>query len=124
MIGADAPLTNLTISKASPNATSTTGINSANNQIEFPNLTGNVPNEKINVEETKSIKEKDYYKYIYKQVNASVRSITLKDLRHFSSYTISIRACRAAEVENPEPNCSNEVISYQRTGKIGLYLMF
>lgn len=71
--------------------------------------------QKMHVEERQSRKKDDYYEYIFQEVNASVLSVTMKELRHFSSYTISVKACR----EGTGKNCSNEVIAHQRTGKIG-----
>lgn len=71
--------------------------------------------QKTHVEERQSRMKDDYYEYIFKEVNASVLSVVMKQLRHFSSYTISVKACR----EGTGRNCSNEVIAHQRTGKIG-----
>lgn len=71
--------------------------------------------QKTHVEERQSRMKNDYYEYIFKEVNASVLSVVMTQLRHFSSYTISVKACR----EGPGRNCSNEVIAHQRTGKIG-----
>lgn len=71
--------------------------------------------QKTHVEERQSRKKLDYYEYIFQEVNASVLSVVMKELHHFSSYTISVKACR----EGPGKNCSNEVIAHQRTGKIG-----
>lgn len=72
--------------------------------------------QKTHVEERESrMKDKKYYEYIFKEVNASVLSVVMKQLRHFSLYTVSVKACR----EGTGKNCSNEVIAHQRTGKIG-----
>lgn len=66
-------------------------------------------------EDKKSRKINDYYEYIYHTVNASVTTYVVRELKHYSSYTISLKACR----EGNGDNCSNEVIVYQRTAKIG-----
>lgn len=66
-------------------------------------------------DEQKSRKVNNYYEYIYQIVNASTTTYVLNDLKHYSSYTLSLKACREGEGEN----CSNEVIVYQRTAKIG-----
>lgn len=42
-----------------------------------------------------------YYIYIYKEVNASVNTLTLTELKHFTYYSISVKACR----EGPGDNC-------------------
>lgn len=55
-----------------------------------------------------------YYEYIYKEVNASVFSFTLSKLKHYTYYSISVKACRAGEGDS----CGNDKIAYQRTGKI------
>lgn len=68
-----------------------------------------------NQDEQKSRKVNNYYEYIYQIVNASTTTYVLNDLKHYSSYTISLKACR----EGSGDNCSNEVIVYQRTAKIG-----
>lgn len=116
MIGADRP--NVTLSRGSPN--STVPIGDVHGQV-FP---GEKPEkiEKVNLEEKKSRKAKgqNYFEYIYKEINASVQTVTLSELRHFTSYTISVRACREPEIMDEKQNCSVEIIAYQRTGKIGL----
>lgn len=71
--------------------------------------------QKTHVEERQPRMKDNYYEYFFQEVNASVLSVTMKNLRHFSSYTISVKACR----EGTGKNCSNEVIAHQRTGKIG-----
>lgn len=55
-----------------------------------------------------------YFEYIYKEVNASVLSVTMTKLRHYSHYMIAVKACRAGEGRN----CSSEIITNQRTMKI------
>lgn len=55
-----------------------------------------------------------YYEYIYKEVNASVFSFTLSKLKHYTYYSISVKACREGEGDS----CGNDKIAYQRTGKI------
>lgn len=55
-----------------------------------------------------------YYTYIYEEVNATVLSFTLKNLRHFTYYTVSVKACR----EGKGDRCGTEIIAYHRTEKI------
>lgn len=55
-----------------------------------------------------------YYEYFYKEVNASVFTFTLTKLKHYTYYSISVKACREGEGDN----CGNDKIAYQRTGKI------
>lgn len=75
---------------------------------------------KSNQEDKKSRKINDYYEYIYHTVNASITTYVVRELKHYSSYTISLKACR----EGKGDNCSNEVIVYQRTAKIGKIPIF
>jgi CRISPR/Cas system CMR-associated protein Cmr1 (group 7 of RAMP superfamily) len=71
---------------------------------------------KSNIDEKQSNKNSDgHFVYIYKEVNASVRSFVLSELIHYSTYSIEVKACR----EGPgELNCSNEAIATHRTQKI------
>lgn len=55
-----------------------------------------------------------YYTYIYEEVNATVLSFTLKNLRHFTFYTVSVKACR----EGKGDRCGTEIMAYHRTEKI------
>lgn len=55
-----------------------------------------------------------YYEYFYKEVNASVFAFTLTKLKHYTYYSISVKACREGEGDS----CGNDKIAYQRTGKI------
>lgn len=54
------------------------------------------------------------YTYIYKEVNASVTSFTLQNLKHFSYYTVSVKACR----EGTGERCGAESMDYRRTEQI------
>lgn len=47
-----------------------------------------------------------YYIYIYKEVNASVTTLTLTELKHFTYYSISVKACR----EGPGDNCGMNIV--------------
>lgn len=83
------------------------------------------PTSQKSVEDAKSVNEEkqsrlitDFYEYVYQEVNASTLSFALKELRHYSAYTISVKACRAGDGDN----CSNEVIVHQRTQKIGKFV--
>ncbi|XP_055857084.1 insulin-like receptor isoform X2 [Episyrphus balteatus] len=51
-------------------------------------------------------------------VNASVTEYTLKNLTHFSLYTIKVQACRAPEIGETLKECSPESIAYSRTLKL------
>lgn len=55
-----------------------------------------------------------YYTEIYQTVNASTTSFTIDKLKHFTRYSISVRACR----EGTGDNCSTEVITHITTKKI------
>lgn len=57
----------------------------------------------------------DYYEYYYEEVDVNTTVFLLKDLKHYSSYSIYVRACR----EGKDDNCSNESIIQQRTARIG-----
>lgn len=41
-----------------------------------------------------------HYTYLYKEVNASVSTLTLNDLKHFAHYSISVKACREGDGDN------------------------
>lgn len=62
-----------------------------------------------------SKKAGDYYEYIYEELSVNKTVFVLKELKHFSSYSISVRACR----EGKNDNCSNDIIIQQRTARIG-----
>lgn len=118
MIGVDKP--NVTLSAGLPNSTLPI-IGEVQGQV-FPNeKTEKI--EKANLEEKKSRKVDGYFVYIYEEINATTQSVTLRELRHFSSYTISVRACRESEPNDESSNCSTEVIAYQRTGKMSKYTL-
>lgn len=90
----------------------------SNGPVEvFPKNEKPVVDSKALQEEKQSRKKNHYYEYIYKEVNASVLSVVINELRHYSSYTVSVRACREGEGDN----CSNEVIAHQRTAKISMH---
>lgn len=38
-----------------------------------------------------------YYTYLYKEVNASVFTLTLNRLKHYSYYSITVKACREGD---------------------------
>lgn len=71
-----------------------------------------------------SIKNGTFYQRFYQEVNVSTLSFVIKDLRHYSMYTISVQACRESVPDDLTysekiENCSTEVIVHQRTKKIG-----
>lgn len=39
----------------------------------------------------------EYYEYDYKEVNSSVFTVTMEKLKHYTYYSISVKACRAGE---------------------------
>lgn len=41
-----------------------------------------------------------YYTYLYREVNASVFTLTLNQLKHYSYYSITVKACRDGEGDN------------------------
>lgn len=55
------------------------------------------------------------FTYFFKAVSSNVTTITLKELKHFSAYTIHVKACREGEGEN----CSIETSTPVRTKKLG-----
>ena len=74
---------------------------------------------------TESKKENNYYVQFYDNTtSAATLSYVLNDLRHFSTYTVSVQACR----NNTDPqfhietHCSNSAILSRRTLKIGRLL--
>lgn len=78
----------------------------------------------IEKNEKQSIKNGTFYQRIYQEVNVSTLSFVIKELRHYSMYSISVRACRetfpadSLSIVRIE-NCSTEAIVHQRTKKIG-----
>lgn len=82
----------------------------------FPDNTEDPTKPKSTNEDTTSRMDptNKYYEYIYKEVNASVFSFTLSKLKHYTYYSISVKACREGEGDS----CGNDKIAYQRTGKI------
>lgn len=49
-----------------------------------------------------------YYTYVYKEVNASVFSLTLDKLKHYSYYSITVKACR----EGNDPLTCGTILPY------------
>lgn len=70
-----------------------------------------------------SILNGSYYHYIYENVNASVTHITLKKLKHFSLYRVTIKACRESQkildTLAIDLNCSSEAIINIKTRPVG-----
>lgn len=81
----------------------------------LPNTTDDPFNQK-SIDDTKLRMDPTgtYYEYYYQEVNASVFTLTVEKLKHYTFYSVSVKACR----EGDGDNCGNEVIAYQRTGKI------
>lgn len=78
----------------------------------------------VNIVRTEPEFDKDgKFTYIYETVNASTTSISLKNLKHYSRYKLSLRACHSEWTEKLT-NCSNEVHLYDRTGKNGKFFSF
>lgn len=89
--------------------------NNNNNKVEVFPMRPLIPDlQKAEIEDKTSKKIGDYYITIYKEVNSTITTFSLKELKHFSLYTISVKACRDGKGDN----CSNEVITHQRTAKI------
>lgn len=94
------------------------------NDTIYLNGTGSLDldkNEKV------SIKNNTYFIRVYKEVNVSTLSYVIKELRHFSTYKITVQACREsvpADFQEKIENCSTAVIVNQRTKKIGKWLPF
>ncbi|XP_031636037.1 insulin-like receptor isoform X2 [Contarinia nasturtii] len=82
----------------------------------FPPDTKNPADPKTNNDETNDKMDPTgtYYIYVYREVNASVFSLTLDKLKHYSYYSITVKACREGEGDT----CGTDMIAYQRTGKI------
>jgi hypothetical protein len=88
----------------------------ASTDIFFPSMSDESNSSKTNVDEKVSTKNNDgHYNYIYKEVNASIRSFVLRELKHYSTYYIEVKACREG---TDSSNCSKEALSSQRTQKI------
>lgn len=71
-----------------------------------------------------SIMNGSYHIRVYKEVNVSTLSYVIEKLRHFSSYKITVQACREsvpADIQEKIENCSTAVIVNQRTKKIGRF---
>lgn len=80
----------------------------------FPN--GNtLTSPAIQKDDKESKKVGDYYEYYYDEIDVNTTVFLLKDLKHYSSYSIYVRACR----EGKNDNCSNESIIQQKTARIG-----
>lgn len=52
--------------------------------------------------------------YFYQSIDTNVTTLTIRKLRHFSAYTIHVKACR----EGPDDNCSVETSTPARTKKL------
>lgn len=87
----------------------------------YLNNTGTIDMDK---NEKADIKNGSYYVRVYREVNISTQSFVLQELRHYSSYKITVQACREsvpADITEKIENCSHVVISQQRTKMIGTY---
>lgn len=82
----------------------------------FPDNTEDPTKQKSTNEDKKSRMDptNKYYEYVYKEVNSSVFTFTLSKLKHYTYYSISVKACR----EGDGDSCGTDKIAYQRTGKI------
>lgn len=80
----------------------------------FPKEDKNAFFENAVIDDMVSRKGENYYEYIYQAVNVSVTKFVLRELKHFATYTIVVKACR----EGPNDNCSNDVIVSERTLKM------
>lgn len=78
---------------------------------EFPEQTDNV---KIIVDDVTPIIENGVYTYFFKNLSASTTSFLLKGLKHYTTYSVSVKACRN-QSEGEGEFCSNEVKVYQST---------
>lgn len=83
-------------------------------QDEFPDSSKLTP-PVVQKDIKESKKVGDYYEYYYAEIDVNTTVFLLKDLKHYSSYSISVRACR----EGSRDNCSNESNIQQRTSRIG-----
>lgn len=83
--------------------------------LEFPQI-GNVSAPQPVPDIIESSKEGDYYIYFYKEVPINQTKYVLNELKHYSQYTITVKACRSGQQGT---NCSNESIIGHRTAKIG-----
>lgn len=109
----------------------------------FPTNADDASKSQFDDDESKMDPTDSYYLYIYESVNASIHMLTLNKLKHYTYYSISVKACRDGDgdrcsmflciytytydlvylyISNDELHiCSlagNEMIAYQRTGKI------
>lgn len=58
---------------------------------------------KVTIDDEISRKDNEtntYYKYFYAKVNASVHTFTLKQLKHYTYYSVSVKAVRAGSGDN------------------------
>ena len=74
----------------------------------------------VNSEDILSRKDKDgYFEYIYQVVNATTTMFVLRNVKHYSSYSISVKACRdRISTKKDDDPCGNEAIIHQRTSKM------
>lgn len=95
--------------------------NSDDEELEFP-LNTNLNQSSGDTDEKKNIKNKSgAYMYFYRKVYANTTTFLIPELKHFTSYQISVRACREKVDEDETdkvPYCSKEVIIHQMTKKI------
>lgn len=84
------------------------------NPILFPDFPNKI--QKPLRDDTESKRDENgRYTYFYKEVGVNDTKLRLTDLKHFSAYTIHVKACR----EGPEDNCSVETSTPARTKKLG-----
>lgn len=84
---------------------------------EFPSSTSHIPEQRKHIPK-ESRRKNGYYEYVYKEVNASVLITVIKELRHYSVYSVSVMACRESIINETEANCSNVMMSHHRTSKL------
>lgn len=81
--------------------------------VLFPNL----DKDKLPTDDMESKRIGDRYRYVYKRVGPNDTKLTLHELKHYSAYTIHVKACR----EGIEDNCSVETSMPARTKKMGMF---
>lgn len=90
-----------------------------NNDVEeeFPTTSRSDPSTDVIPDITESSKDGDIYTYFYKEIPINQTKYVLTELKHYSRYTITVKACRSG---TQGTNCSNESIISVRTAKIGI----
>lgn len=99
------------ISRHKRSNNNSTIVNGMSNLDVFPNNEPAIRSKNVDTDDTelKMDPNERYYRYFYEEVNASVNSFLLKQLKHFTVYRISVKACREGSDDNCGKNKFNKL---------------